>query len=221
MKRRTPTNARRVPTPLFVSSLLDRVLPVKVGNIYVLSANQRIVLGPHWPGVLVTLSLIWGGTVLNLQVVDTKYEAGDGTHGWLRMLVYSLCTLTLVLFLKTATTEPGIVTSTLPSSRDFSAVLGINNDDDDDEAALDAERPTHTAKDLSSLVFCDICEIYSEEKDYVRHCYDCQVCLERHDHHCPWVGMCVAKRNMPYFIAFNLSWMAFLCELLLLVFVVK
>jgi palmitoyltransferase ZDHHC9/14/18 len=181
----------------------------------VLSAKHRIVLGPHWPGVLVTLALIWGGTVLNLQVIDTKYNSGTGTHGWMRLLVYTLCTLTLVLFLKTATTEPGIVTSV---PRDFSAVPGV---DDDDEGAVDAERPTPAAKDLGSLVFCDICEIYSEEKDYVRHCYDCQVCLERHDHHCPWVGMCVAKRNMPYFIAFNLSWMAFLSELLVLVFVVK
>lgn len=34
------------------------------------------------------------------------------------------------------------------------------------------------------------------------HCWDCGWCIERMDHHCPWLGWWIGKRNYAYFIIF-------------------
>ncbi|KAL7520216.1 hypothetical protein ACHAWX_004955 [Stephanocyclus meneghinianus] len=56
--------------------------------------------------------------------------------------------------------------------------------------------------------YCDLCSLY--QPPGAVHCPDCNVCIEGHDHHCPWMGTCIGKKNFRSFVVFNLTWLFYL-----------
>lgn len=42
------------------------------------------------------------------------------------------------------------------------------------------------------------------------HCYICMHCVERFDHHCPWIGVCIGKKNYFWFVVYIFTKSAFL-----------
>jgi len=48
--------------------------------------------------------------------------------------------------------------------------------------------------------WCDSCLLWRPPR--ASHCSICKRCFERFDHHCPFIGTCVAKNNQRFFVGF-------------------
>lgn len=65
--------------------------------------------------------------------------------------------------------------------------------------------------------YCVICKV--EQPMRAKHCKECGQCVALHDHHCPWLGVCIGERTRCYFYAYlvlecALLWLTFILEVI-------
>ena len=65
-----------------------------------------------------------------------------------------------------------------------------------------------TGEDRNIFSYCSNCKMYINKERKTNHCYYCDICIERHDHHCIWTGKCIGAKNLISFYIFIISFFA-------------
>ncbi|XP_017700243.2 probable protein S-acyltransferase 7 isoform X4 [Phoenix dactylifera] len=107
----------------------------------------------------------------------------------------------ITLLLLTSGRDPGIIPRSAhpPEPEDY-AELG---DDETPELRLPRIKEVVVNGVTVKIKYCDTCMLYRPPR--CSHCSICDNCVERFDHHCPWVGQCVGLRNYRFFYMFVFS----------------
>jgi len=110
--------------------------------------------------------------------------------------------LTLCNLFRTACSDPGII----PRASDAEADHIEKHIRDEEIKTGKLNKPRTKIVRINGmemkLKFCYTCRIFRPPR--ASHCSLCNNCVERFDHHCPWVGNCVGARNYRYFFFFLL-----------------
>lgn len=53
---------------------------------------------------------------------------------------------------------------------------------------------------VKEIRYCTICRV--DQPIRTKHCKECGRCIATHDHHCPWLGVCIGEKNKKTFYVY-------------------
>ncbi|KRZ08946.1 putative palmitoyltransferase ZDHHC14 [Trichinella zimbabwensis] len=170
--------------------------------------DGRIIMAKQISAFVLTVVLLVGSLILFF------YFDGPFLYNNLSpMIPVSAAVLSCTVFsslFRTSFSDPGIIPrataeEALAVQRELAE---MHNDDQSTDVKNVGFKEVLVNGQFVKLKFCRTCLIFRPPR--ASHCSICDNCVERFDHHCPWVGNCIGKRNYRYFFIFIVS-LSLLC----------
>ncbi|CAI2358751.1 unnamed protein product [Moneuplotes crassus] len=169
----------------------------------------RIMTGPNVIMPIISIIVVFG--VCCGVNATTFWYISEKTKHFLLPIIVTVQIITLYCLVKTSFMDPGY----LPR-RNFMKIIrsDLTEMSVEEQAIPFFNHYLYSKAHSVKLKYCSTCEIYRPPRS--SHCGSCDSCVERIDHHCPWLGTCIGKRNYKYFFIFInlLSFLIILCIIL-------
>eukprot|EP01132_Coremiostelium_polycephalum_P000489 gene489-617_t len=161
--------------------------------------GNRLVTGPDKLFFIIAIVLMFLPEIPFLIFICPLFVEWVTAAIYVISIYFWICSY-IFLFM-TAYTDPGIIPR------------GVYYEDN---LFSDHRQPLHkkiTVKNVKQEIkWCETCSIYRPPR--ANHCGICNNCVEKFDHHCPWVGNCIGRRNYKTFLLFLLT-LSFTCAIVL------
>ncbi|KAH9705530.1 putative protein S-acyltransferase 5 [Citrus sinensis] len=175
----------------------------KGSNVFFLGG--RLIFGPDVRSLFLTIFLIVAPVAVFCVFVARKLMDNFPHHLGISIMVIviALTLFALILLLLTSGRDPGVIARNAnpPELEGYEGTeVGPGQTP---QLCLPRTKDVVVNGVVVKIKYCDTCMHYRPPR--CSHCSICNNCVQKFDHHCPWVGQCIGLRNYRFFFMFVFS----------------